>query len=185
MIILNMRSSSLGSLQMCEQKYALEYIIGLPSKTNSKAAKGTICHRALQLLADAKLCTDKGLKTVKNDDIGNIRVSTCNNIAKITTKCFNYYKENLKDVDLDEEKDLKDCIKWTQKAIEYNDGELDPRNQNVLNTEEYFEFEVKKPWSKYEYTLQGKKYTGNLVLRGTIDLILTENENTLQILDGS
>jgi ATP-dependent helicase/DNAse subunit B len=54
MIISYLRSSSLGTLEMCEMKYFFQYVLGMKDKTNKKAVLGTIVHRTMQVLADKK-----------------------------------------------------------------------------------------------------------------------------------
>ena len=59
MIICYHRSSSLGTLEFCEQKYFLQYNLSLKDRTNKKALMGTIVHKALQVLGD-KIPSEKG-----------------------------------------------------------------------------------------------------------------------------
>lgn len=76
MITTYFRSSSLGGLDFCEQKYFLDYVLGLDSTSNQKADKGTILHKIMETLAIAKKrldeCTDETI--ILNEDIGNITV---------------------------------------------------------------------------------------------------------------
>lgn len=182
MIICYHRSSSLGTLEMCEMKYFFQYVLGMKDKTNKKAVLGTIFHRTMQVLADKKLAQLNKQKTLKNDDIKNLTFAQCDDIEYITRVCFDYYKKNEEDVGLGNE-DYKTCIGWVKKAIAYNNGSLDPRNQNVHATELFFDIEIKKPWAKYSYDVNGKNFTGYLAIKGTIDLILKEDDAYFQVLD--
>ena len=70
MIVCYHRSSSLGTLEFCEQKYFLQYNLSLKDSTNKKALMGTIVHKALQVLGDKKLCMDRGNKSFTDDELG-------------------------------------------------------------------------------------------------------------------
>lgn len=182
MIICYHRSSSLGTLEMCEMKYFFQYVLGMKDKTNKKAVLGTIFHRAMQVLADKKLAQSNGDEKVVNDDIRNLTFSECDDIELITDLCFNYYKKHEEDVDL-KISDFRTCLDWVHKAIEYKDGILDPRNQNVYATELFFDIEIKQPWAKYSYNINGNDFSGYLAIKGTIDLIIKEDDAYFQVLD--
>ena len=182
MIVCYLRSSSLSTLDFCEQKFFLQYNLSFQDKTNKKALMGTITHKALQVLGDKKLCLNRGNKSFTDDELGRLSLEDCDNIEKITSKSFEYYTSHQPDVDLDNSS-LKTCTKWVHKAIEYNDGLLDPRNQNVFATEEYFDFEVDEPWAKYCYNIGGEKIEGRLAIKGTVDLIVKHDEKYYEILD--
>ena len=131
MIVCYHRSSSLGTLEFCEQKYFLQYNLGWKDKTNKKALMGTITHKTLQMLGDKKLCIDKGNKSFTDDELGRLTLKDCDDLEKITTKAFNYYLSKFPEVGL-EKAELKTCTKWAEKAVAYNDGMFDPRNQKTL-----------------------------------------------------
>lgn len=182
MIISYLRSSSLGTLEMCEMKYFFQYVLGMKDKTNKKAVMGTIVHRAMQVLADKKKAQLNKKKRLENDDIPSLTFAQCDDIGYIVKLCFEYYKEHEEDVGLDE-KDYKTCTEWVNKALEYNSGQLDPRNQNIYATELFFDIEIKKPWAQYSYNIDGKKISGNLAIKGTIDLVIKEDDAYYQVLD--
>ena len=182
MLVCYHRSSSLGQLEFCEQKFFLQYNLSLRDKTNRKALLGTVVHRALQLLADKNLAQKNKVGKVVNDDIPNLSYKKCDDLPHITELCFDYYAEHEPEVELTKA-DLRTCIRWVQKAVAYNDGELDPRNQNVHATELFFDIEIKKPWAKYSYDVGGEKIEGYLSIKGTIDLITQEDDKYFQVLD--
>lgn len=182
MIICYHRSSSLGTLEMCEMKYFFQYVLGMKDKTNKKAVLGTIFHRVMQVLADKKIAQKNKKKKLENDDIEDLTFAQCDDIDYVTYLCFEYYKKHEDDVDL-KPADLKTCIGWVHKALAYNNGMLDPRNQNVHATELFFDIEIKKPWAEYYYKINDKVFEGNLSIKGTIDLIIKEDESYYQVLD--
>lgn len=182
MIICYHRSSSLGTFEMCEMKYFFQYVLGMKDKTNKKAVLGTVFHRAMQVLADKQIAIAKGQDLLENDDIDNLTFDQCDDIEHIASVCFEYYKKHEDDVGLSPS-DLQTCIKWLHKALEYNDGSLDPRNQNIHATELFFDIEIKQPWAEYYYEVNGKIFSGHLAIKGTIDLIVKEDDAYYQVLD--
>lgn len=181
MIVTFLRSSSIGTLSMCEMQYFFEYVLGRKNKTNRKAVMGTVMHRVLQVLGDKKIAMSKGQNLVVNDDIPNLTFEQCDNIDYITNLCFKYYKEH-EYPDL-EHKDKLLIIAWVYKALAYKNGMLDPRNQEVHATELFFDIEIKKPWAKYKYNVAGEEFSGYLGIKGTVDLIIKEDDNYFQVLD--
>ena len=182
MLICYHRSSSLGTLEFCEQKFFLQYNLGLKDKTNKKALMGTVVHRALQVLGDKNLAQKNKVGKVINDDIPNLSYKKCDDLPHITKLCFDYYAKHEPEVDLTP-KELKICTGWVEKAVAFKDGSLDPRNQNIHATELFFDIEIDKPWAKYSYEVNGEKIEGNLSIKGTIDVIVQEDEKYFQILD--
>lgn len=162
-------------------QYFFTYVLGMKSPSGLAASKGTVFHRAMQVLADKKKAQQEGKKKLKNDDICDMTFAQCDDIDYITKVCFDYYKEvdnpNLAP------KDLREITKWVYAALEYNDGALDPRNREIFATELFFDFEIKKDWAKYDYEINNQKFSGYLSLKGTVDLIMSEGENYLQVLD--
>ena len=49
-----MRSSSYSNFDFCQMQYYINYVLGIPRSTSSKAAKGTATHKVLELLAKCK-----------------------------------------------------------------------------------------------------------------------------------
>jgi hypothetical protein len=60
---------------------------------------------------------------------------------------------------------------------------FDPRNRDIVQSEQRFDIEIKKEWSKYDYEINGEKLKGHLAIKGTIDLITKVNDSTLEIID--
>ena len=119
---------------------------------------------------------------IDDDVVGHIDVNKYN-LDIITEKVYKYYTEKSPHHKWSP-KDYKDCHAWVYKAIELNNGMFDPRNRNILMPEQHFDFEIKKPWSKYSYNLvDGSVLEGNLAMKGTIDLITLVNEDTIEVID--
>jgi hypothetical protein len=60
---------------------------------------------------------------------------------------------------------------------------FDPRNRNIFSSEGHFDIQIDKEWANYEYDLPEGKIKGKLGIKGTIDLIVRENKDTLEIID--
>lgn len=176
MLVTYLRSSAIGTLAMCETKYLFSYVLGQRDKANKKAIQGSAMHHVLELLALKKLALNNGEETVTSE-IGTFTLDELDDIDRIAELSYYYYKNHegkgLKWEDIDR----KNVIKWCHTALAYNDGEMDPRNQNVWAAEEFFDFEVKKDWAKYSYTVGDETIEGYLRLRGTVDLITVEDED--------
>jgi len=180
-IITYFRSSSYNTHNMCEQQYFAEYVLGWRGPSGQKADKGTITHKILEILAVIKKANQDGQTKINDDLIGDID-TTNYNLDNIIDTVYDYYISNTQHHKWTP-KDLRDCKSWTYKAIEFNNGMFDPRNRNILQPEQHFDFEINKPWAKYSYNVDGQQITGNLALKGTIDLITQVNDSTIEVID--
>jgi hypothetical protein len=81
------------------------------------------------------------------------------------------------------DKDARDCKAWVEKAITFNNGMFDPRNRNILEPEQHFDFAIQKPWAAYSYETDEGKLEGYLALKGTIDLITKVDNDTIEVID--
>ena len=144
---------------------------------------GTITHKVMQILGDKKLAMLNGQDFVNDEDIGKkLSLDDCDNIGLINDIAFDYYSSNFPEVNITEA-DRRTCGRWAEKAVAYNNGALDPRNQNIFATELFFDFEIKKPWAKYSYELDGKTIEGYLAIKGTVDLIVKQSDGYYEIID--
>jgi len=144
---------------------------------------GTITHKVMQILGDKKLATLNKKKFVNDEELGKkLSLKDCDNIKLINDMAFDYYSSNFPEVNITEA-DRRTCNRWAEKAVAYNDGILDPRNQKVFATELFFDIEIKKPWAKYSYELGGKTIEGYLAIKGTVDLIVEQSDGYYEIID--
>lgn len=79
--------------------------------------------------------------------------------------------------------DLKNCGNWTWMALEWNNGNYDPRNLKIVSPERSFDIEIEQEWAKYDFVSGNKNISGNFSIKGTIDLITEVNSDTLEIID--
>lgn len=163
---------------MCEQQYFFDYVLGYRSPSNKKADKGTIVHKALEILAFIKYHQQMNNTSFVDDIVGEINVNSYS-LDDMIKQVYRYYSSHFKHHDWTE-RDYKDCYNWTYKAINYNNGMFDPRNRKILYPEQQFDILIDKDWAKYNY---GDNLKGNLAIKGTIDLITQPNDDTLEIID--
>lgn len=166
---------------MCPMQYFIEYNLGIRSPSNKKADKGTICHKVLEILAVIKKGQQDSLSKVEDDVVGTISVSKYH-LNTIIEKVYKHYTSQFKHHEW-EVKDYKDCHSWVYKAIETYNGAFDPRNRDILQPEQHFDFVIEKPWAKYQYLIKGEVLEGYLAMKGTIDLITKVNDDTIEIVD--
>lgn len=162
-------------------KYFIEYNLGWKGPGNLKAEKGTVVHKVLEILADIKLRIQKGEEGFTDDIVGEIKVDNYD-LDIIIEKCTDYYRKYSGNAW--RPADYKECSKWVYKAIEYNGGEFDPRNSNIVKAEQAFDILIEKDWAKYEYDMpDGTKIEGYLAIKGTIDQVSQVSDDTYMILD--
>jgi hypothetical protein len=165
-------------------QYYLEYCLGWRGPSGQKADKGTIVHKVLEIAARCKEGDQNGKKIIVDDLIG--RVSTCNPdpkyLEKVIGRVYKKYTDAAPHHDW-KEKDKKDCVKWVWKALEYNDGMFDPRNRDIVAAEPHFDIELDKEWAQYSYNIKGENISGNLSLKGTVDLVTDLGDGVYEIVD--
>lgn len=173
------RSSSYGSHEMCEMKYFGEYVLGWTGPPNKKADKGTIVHKVMEILANIKLARQNGYNHFEDEIAGEVFALELDNIFD---KVYDHYT-NQSSNHIWSPADYRETYKWLMKTISYNNGSMHPFNQEIVEPERHFDIEMKQDWAKYEYDINGEKITGNLRLKGTIDLITKIDNSTHEIID--
>ncbi len=183
MLCTHMRSSLLGSKEFCEMKTFLSYNLSFKEGGNFKADAGNALHKGLELLGLKKYIIQKKQKFVENEAL-----SEPLHIDKLTPeKAFeigwNHYKGLSSHLDWDDAKTIKKYKAMYYELLEFRDGAYNPLNLDIVKPEQFFEFEVKKDWAKYDYTIAGQQISGYLKLRGTVDLIFRNDYGGYSSLD--
>lgn len=182
------RSSSLQSWSTCKMAYYLIYGLGYQTPSGLAAVKGTICHKVLECLAICKKLiqdNEEGENFVCEDsEIGNIpftkiELYTEEFVTKLLELAYNHYKTNNSHLEFNDKTDYKFCQNMLDYAFNHNNGQFDPREQNIFQPEIGFVIEIDQPWARFEH--EGEMV--NLCIKGTIDLIIRESENTLMVCD--
>jgi hypothetical protein len=166
---------------MCEQQYFIEYVLGWRGPSGQKADKGTIVHKVLEILAVMQKAKQEGQSLITDEIVGAVDINNYN-LDNLIDIIYEHYSSSAKHHKW-YPKDKKDCSEWVYKAINFNDGMFDPRNRNILEPEQHFDFTINKPWSNYSFKTPDGVISGNLALKGTIDLITLVNDKTIEIID--
>lgn len=166
---------------MCEQQYYIEYVLGWRGLSGQKADKGTIVHKILEILAFIKKAKQDSILSIEDDIIGQININNYD-LDKIVDKVYDHYASQTQHHKWTQ-KDLTDCRNWVNKAISFNNGMFDPRNRNIICPERHFDFEINRQWAKYSFDTPNGPVSGNLALKGTIDLVTSLNSNTIEVID--
>jgi len=103
-------------------------------------------------------------------------------VEYIFEKAYNYYKD--KSVQTWKPAQRRDCHNWTWMALDYKNGMFDPRQKTIMDAEPHFDITINRPWAKFEYeNAAGELISGNLAIKGTIDLITSVGPGILEIVD--
>ena len=182
MIITYLRSSSYTEWDFCQNKYYIDYVLGFHSPANKAAQKGTIVHKALELLARRKLAEQQcksafiSHELERTFDVHEIDPDTAIELA------FEYYSSK-KEFEYTKA-DYNDCIHWMWEALLWKNGTFSPLKLKILEAEQYFDFEIQEPWAEYSYKLpDGTLLEGHLGLKGTIDLVTQRDPHTIEVID--
>ena len=188
MIITYFRSSSYNQYSMCPHAYYMTYVLGHQSPSGMAAEKGTIVHKVMECLAHTKLAHQKGEGTINDDALGFMDVSdfeyvySNDFVDELVNLSYEHYTS--KSDHHYTPRHFKDCKKWSYEAITYCEKAFDPRNRNIVAPEGSFDFEIDEPWAKYEYSLEdGRVLSGNLSMKGTIDLITEVRPGVYEVID--
>jgi len=179
MIITHISSSSYNRWKWCPLLYYIEYVLKWTGPSNSKADKGTTAHKIIEILAKIKKAQQNCVSKIQDDIVGDILCDSYD-LDKIIEQVYQYYDNNTNHNWT--QTDFQDIKRWVYKVIEYENGYLDPRNRKIIDAEKRFDIEFQEPWSKYQYTYKNKIITGQLKLKGIIDLVLYE-DNILNVFD--
>lgn len=163
------RASSIGAWKTCEFKYLAEYILGIPGLENSKANLGNVVHRTLEIYARAKRNGHYKL----NDKYINQEY-----LCRI---CFDRYNREHPEFNWGdkERKFVYDNVGAVLKSP------FNPLNLTILDVEKQFDIEINKPGFGFKHVnyITGQEETGNLRLRGTMDLVTEVDKDTIEVID--
>jgi len=191
MIVTYIRSSSYGNYEFCQMQYFMTYVLGHRSDSGKKAQQGTACHKVMECLAACK----KELQQ-KPDDKKLIIVDDAIGEVEFTPKKL-YTKKFVKDLldrsyehytSMDNHRyypaDFRFCQDQVETAITFNDGQFDPRNRTIVDTEPTFDIPIEQDWAKYQYEMpNGEIINGRLAIKGTIDLVTSVADDIIEVID--
>jgi hypothetical protein len=183
MLVVYLRSSSLGSYSICEHSYYLSYCLGMQTGSGRKAVLGNIVHKALECLARKKLALQNGEKEFFEEE-GKGRFDTSEFTPEDAIKySFDLYDKKEPQHEF-EAADFRKCRKWMLQTMGLNSGLWNPLNRDVVLPEQYFDIPIDRPWALYDYELpDGSRLKGRLAIKGTVDLITRLDSQTIEYLD--
>lgn len=156
-----LRSSLKSTWDICNHRAYLEYSLGFKQPSGKAACRGTCLHKAAELIALRKLAIQNNQSSFYEDSLQ--REFTVDELTPdlAVEVSYNYYRELESHLEWDE-KDKTDCRKWLDIVLK----EINFDEREVFSAEHFFNLQVE-----------------NIKLRGTVDLILKEDNSTLQYLD--
>jgi len=183
-----LRSSSYNQFEYCQMSYYITYNLGIRSRNTIKTNYGTVTHKVLEGFANCKKTIQDNPKkkdlSFKDEEMGILNfnedsIMSEDFVKELTDKSYEYYRINNPHLDHNVKKDYKFCRSMVDVVINHNDGQYDPRKQNIVATEPLFSIPIDEEWAKFDYN--GELY--QLEVKGSIDLITEINKDTAQITD--
>lgn len=176
-----LRSSLLNQFTTCQGRCFIEYGIGRRGETNRSALEGSTVHAVMEACARIKLAQQNGMDAFNHNEFG---YWDCDSFDPIKFLDRIYDKYNADNPGIYNEDSYKVCKKCVEKALSFQNGAFDPRNADIFGIEYEFDIEIKKPWAWMKYTeADGTVKEQYLRLKGTVDLVVKVDENTLEVRD--
>lgn len=191
MLCAYIRSSSYVNYKFCEMQYFLTYVLGHRSDSGKRAELGTMVHKVMEVLANLKKFEQDNpkRKTLEHTDevTGKIRIKkeelyTDEFLRRLEDISYEEYKKDSKQKWWP--RDRREITELVDVVMNHANGEFDPRKRDVLYPEPHFDLTIDEPWAKFDFEdANGQRCTGQLAIKGTIDLITKVDEDTLEVID--
>ena len=191
MIVTYIRSSSYNGYDYCQMQYFLTYVLGHRSDSGKKADLGTMVHKVMEVLAGLKKFQQdnprKKYLVVKDDAVDEVRIHKDELLTKqcvedLVDLSFNSYKKGSKHKWTPADRKEVSRLSWL--ALDWNDGQFDPRYRDIVDPEPHFDIPIEEDWAKYEYEMpNGEVIQGRLAIKGTIDLVTKVDDDTIEVID--
>ena len=168
-------------------QYFLTYNLGWQAPANKKANLGSIAHKVLEILANFKLIIQNNPKKKKyeyiDDETGTFNFTKdsiweLGVVDDIIERCYKHYTESTPDIHYIPS-DYKFCKTMVDTCLEFNNGQFDPRRQEIVSPEKSFDLPIDEPWARIEHNGEIKQ----LRIKGTMDLITSVGPDTLEYVD--
>ena len=191
MIVTYIRSSSYNNYEYCQMQYFITYVLGHQSLSGKKAQLGTVVHKVMEVLAACtkKLQENADSKSlyINDDAVGKVNftprsLTTKKFVAKVLDLSYKHYTENCHHSY--KPADFRFCEEQVKTALEFNEGQFDPRNRNIVDTEPQFDIPIEEDWAKFKYKMpNGEMMEGQLAIKGTIDLVTQVDDGVIEVVD--
>jgi hypothetical protein len=172
-------------------QYFLTYVLGHRSDSGKKADLGTMVHKVMEVLAGLKKFQQdnprKKYLVVKDDAVDEVRIHKDELLTKqcvedLVDLSFNSYKKGSKHKWTPADRKEVSRLSWL--ALDWNDGQFDPRYRDIVDPEPHFDIPIEEDWAKYEYEMpNGEVIQGRLAIKGTIDLVTKVDDDTIEVID--
>lgn len=171
-------ASSITTLQGCEMKWFLNYILGYYEPNGNAATLGTAAHDVMEAVAWTKLLRQTGEKEREHKTFGVLKQTY--DLEELTRISFEYHKND------------NPHLKWTEKDYKKVKANVDkaashrlfPENHyEVVYPEKYFRIEVPYDWATYVEDVDGKLTEKRLKITGKIDIVYRNKKGQLYYLD--
>jgi|JI10StandDraft_1071094.scaffolds.fasta_scaffold10620_8 hypothetical protein len=183
MLIPYIRSSLLGSYEICELKAFLIYSLGLKEKSGFSADSGTSVHKSLELLAQKKLAQQNGQVSIENEifdspfSVDSLDYENAFTLGwEFCKKTMSHHKE------WDDEEVKTKYRDMYYKLLSFDNESYNPLKLNIIQPEQYFDIQFQEDWARYEYIIGKEKFEGFLSVKGTMDLVF-DNSGYLSGMD--
>jgi hypothetical protein len=176
MLIHKISASSYKEYYECPHKYFIDQQLGWQFPFGIAANKGTIAHAVLENLAKLKLAHQNNELKIQTKELGEIDVDLNINIVDLTDKLYHWYIKNQFPTEKWTDKVYKEVHNFVKVATTHNDGQFNPLNRHIINTERYVSYKLEYDWA----ILPDGKY---IEIRGFIDLECSIDDTTIEIID--
>jgi hypothetical protein len=178
----------MNTWRTCQLQFYQIYGLGHQTPSGKAASLGTAIHKVLEILAICKkLIQDNPKKkklTCVDPEVGSIDFTvkslyTDEFVDSLIRLSYDHYTTHNPHLEYDPKKDYEFVKKYVYVALEYNGGQLDVRNLEIFEPEQNFNIEIDAPWANVDKN--GEQF--KLSIKGTMDLIVRENKQTLHLID--
>jgi hypothetical protein len=173
-------------------QFFITYVLGYTSDSGKKAESGTMVHKAMEVLSALKKYQQDKSKntkwlTVEDSAIGIVKVSrddflTSEFVESLLDQSYSAYKKDSKHSWTASDRKHLSEVAWL--ILKHNDGQFDPRFRRIHQTEPHFDIPIEEDWAKFDFVdSNGKHIKGQLAIKGTIDLVTTVDDDTIEVID--
>ena len=172
------RSSSITEWCNCPLRYYINHVLGFKYPSGPKALLGTAFHEIMEVLAHNQDFTDEMVEELTKE----IYEKMINEVDFVRVPP-SYHRKSGERKSKEAWLPFRDLKKSVDNVMSMTPRPFDVRKMDVVATELKFDVVVLENWSKYDFTLKGKRYQGYLRLKGSIDLIVRNEDGTMSIID--
>lgn len=145
----------------------------------------------MECLALSKKCQQDGTTSFIDDVAGEIHINECtpellferfkNHFAEESRRDWQGTSYEKKETWTNS--DYEDVKTWLSFSLSLDGGRYDPRLSEVVCVERFFDVELPYEWARYDFTAKGQQLTGQLRIRGSIDLGVRATDGALVLRD--